>query len=230
MAYKNRCTEWTNKGKRCKNKIHKDYENYENYGKNMCYIHYIREKSAAIRIENWYLNSKSKLKKSVLKIENWYHKILSSKREAIKVIEIAWLNYKDEKCPICLENFKRDNIIKTDCGHRFCKSCLQNTFNSKINETNETFLTHLYVYNKLYHHRLKNILEKLSEFFCNKVKCPICRRNILDFDFYFEHPDAPLLNACIFKYRTDKYFTGRLMIEAQYLHGYCPEVYQIKIF
>lgn len=34
---------------------------------------------------------------------------------------------KEKKCPICLEPFKKTNLSITDCGHKFCTSCLLNS-------------------------------------------------------------------------------------------------------
>ena len=37
----------------------------------------------------------------------------------------------EKNCPICLEKFKKTNISITECGHKFCTSCLLNSI--KIN-------------------------------------------------------------------------------------------------
>jgi Zinc finger, C3HC4 type (RING finger) len=29
----------------------------------------------------------------------------------------------DDKCPICLDEFKKDDITITKCNHQFCKEC-----------------------------------------------------------------------------------------------------------
>ena len=59
MAYKNRCIEWTNSGRRCKNKIRRCHSD-EKYWTNICHTHYQRYKSAALKIEKWYYNLKYK--------------------------------------------------------------------------------------------------------------------------------------------------------------------------
>ena len=40
---------------------------------------------------------------------------------------------KNSSCPICLENFKKDQIISiTLCEHSFCSGCLDNWFNERL--------------------------------------------------------------------------------------------------
>jgi hypothetical protein len=201
MAYKNRCTEWTNSGRRCKNKIRRCHPE-EEYGKDICHIHYQRYKSATLKIEKWYYNLK--YKKSVKIIEDWYYKILSLKRKAVTTIQLAWLKYKDIKCPICFENFTKDNIIKTDCGHRFCKGCLKSVFDAKTED-----LDNVIYYDELYHIRHMHQLSSHNHWFADSIKCPICRRNIMDYDFVYTNSDRILFN-CIFVFKTDKYLTGKL--------------------
>jgi hypothetical protein len=151
-----------------------------------------------------------KYKKSVSKIENWYYKILSLKKKAATTIQLAWLKYKDISCPICFENFTKDNIIKTDCGHRFCKDCLKSIFDSKI----EDYDTIIY-YDELYHinHMLIK-LSRLNRWIADTIKCPICRGNIMDYDFVYTDSDR-MFFWCIFVYKTDKYLIRKLTYENQ---------------
>ena len=202
MAYRNRCTEWTNSGRRCKNKKRKCHSD-EKYGKDLCHTHYQRDKLYAMKIEEWYY--KLKYKKSVEIIENWYSKILSLKRKAARTIQLAWLKYKDISCPICFENFTKDNIIKTDCGHRFCKDCLKSTFNAKIED-----LDNVIYYDKLYHTIYMLKLSRLNHWIADTIKCPICRGNIMEYDFVYTDSNRILFN-CIFVFKTDKYFTRKLI-------------------
>ena len=39
---------------------------------------------------------------------------------------------KEKDCPICLEPFEKTNISTTECGHKFCTSCLLKSTRSNI--------------------------------------------------------------------------------------------------
>ena len=44
------------------------------------------------------------------------------------------INKTHENCPICLENINiNNNSIKLECQHRYCKTCIDNLFSSKLN-------------------------------------------------------------------------------------------------
>ena len=201
MAYKYRCTEFTLSRRRCKNKKRKCLP-FEEYGKDLCHIHYMQKKSAALKIEEWYYNLKHK--RSVLKIEKWYHKILFLKKKAAVTIQLAWLRYKDERCPICYENFTKDNIIKTNCGHRFCKDCLKSVFDTKMKD-----LDKMIYYDESHHLMYMLQLTRLNFGISDDLKCPICRSNVMKYDFIYTDSERALFN-CIFVYKTDKYLSRRL--------------------
>ena len=43
-------------------------------------------------------------------------------------------NKTHENCPICLENINiKNNSITLECQHRYCKTCIDNLFSSKLN-------------------------------------------------------------------------------------------------
>ena len=44
------------------------------------------------------------------------------------------INKTHENCPICLENINiNNNSITLECQHRYCKTCIDNLFSSKLN-------------------------------------------------------------------------------------------------
>jgi hypothetical protein len=189
MSQKNRCTEKTLKGTRCKNKKYDDFD--------ICYVHCI-----------------SKFKKKVLKIENWYYKFLVPKKEAVSIIEMWWLKCKGERCPICMENFTKDTVVRTYCGHRFCKNCLLDTISSQTDTLKEDFISAVYLFEEVNRTRVRSLdnIMLLKSTVTSKIKCPLCRTGLLRFSNYYLHQSGERF-CCRFYHLADVYLPVTYTLE-----------------
>lgn len=103
-------------------------------------------------------------------IENYYQncKYYSGDNNSNKEFSLAEINkfgLKDIKCPICLDDVKKDNFGITICGHIFCYSCINSYSNCNLkNELKCPKCRTLMKSNNIFKIDNNNSLFKLSEY------------------------------------------------------------------
>ena len=65
-----------------------------------------------------------------------------------EIAEMAEKLKKNIDCPICMEIIKKDQLVITCCGHKYCKTCYENPLLTKCVLCRKKLTTHTNPYNK----------------------------------------------------------------------------------